>query len=44
MLLAANGRSSGKTIPVDDIRELHGDLVNYMDDFIADEGVNDDAD
>ena len=44
VFLAANGRSSGKTIPVDDIRELHGDLVNYMDDFVADEGVNDDAD
>lgn len=44
VFLAANGRSNGKTIPVDDISELHGDLVDYMDDFVADEGVNDDAD
>ena len=30
--LAANGRSAGKTIRVDDITEIHGELVDYMDD------------
>ena len=29
--LAANGRSAGKTIRVDDITEIHGELVDYMD-------------
>ena len=37
VFLAANGRSSGKIIPIDDISELHGNLVDYMDDFVADE-------
>ena len=36
VFLAKNGRSSGKTIPVDDISELRGNLVDYMDDFFAD--------
>jgi len=31
VFLAANGRSSGKTIRVDDIKEIHGELVDYMD-------------
>ena len=29
---AENGRSAGKAISVDDILEIHGDLVDYMDD------------
>ena len=32
VFLAANGRSSGKTIPVDDICELRGNLVDDVDD------------
>ena len=31
VFLAANGRSAGKTIRVDDITEIHGNLVDYMD-------------
>ena len=31
VFLAANGRSAGKTIRVDDIKEIHGELVDYMD-------------
>lgn len=31
VFLAANGRSAGKAIPIDDISEIHGELVNYMD-------------
>ena len=31
VFLAANGRSSGKTVPIDDIRELRADLVHDMD-------------
>ena len=31
VFLAANGRSSGKTIKIDDIKEIHGELVDYMD-------------
>jgi len=31
VFLAANGRSAGKTIRVDDITEIHGELVDYMD-------------
>lgn len=31
VFLAANGRSAGKTINVDDISEIHGELVDYMD-------------
>ena len=34
VFLAANGRSGGKTVPVDDIRELRGDLVDDVDDQI----------
>jgi len=31
VFLAANGRSAGKAIRVDDITEIHGELVDYMD-------------
>lgn len=31
VFLAANGRSAGKTIRIDDITEIHGELVDYMD-------------
>ena len=31
VFLAANGRSAGKTIKIDDIKEIHGELVDYMD-------------
>lgn len=31
VFLAANGHSAGKTICVDDISEIHGELVDYMD-------------
>ena len=31
VFLAANGRSAGKTIRIDDIKEIHGELVDYMD-------------
>ena len=32
VFLADNGRSAGKTIRVDDVKEIHGELVDYMDD------------
>ena len=32
VFLADNSRSAGKTICVDDILEIHGELVDYMDD------------
>ena len=31
VFLADNGRSAGKTIKVDDIKDIHGELVDYMD-------------
>ena len=31
VFLADNGRSAGKVIRVDDIKEIHGELVDYMD-------------
>ena len=31
IFLAENGRSRGKTILIDDISEIHGELVDYMD-------------
>ena len=31
IFLADNGRSGGKTILIDDISEIHGELVDYMD-------------
>lgn len=31
VFLAANGRSAGKAIKIDDIKEIHGELVDYMD-------------
>jgi len=31
VFLAENGRSAGKAINVDDISEIHGELVDYMD-------------
>ena len=31
VFLASNGRSAGKTIKIDDIKEIHGELVDYMD-------------
>ena len=31
VFLAANGRSAGKAIRIDDIKEIHGELVDYMD-------------
>ena len=34
VFLAANGRSAGKTIRVDDITEIRGELVDYMDESI----------
>ena len=33
VFLAANERSAGKEIRIDDILEIHGDLVDYMDDM-----------
>lgn len=33
VFLAENGRSAGKAIYVDDILEIHGELVDYMDDM-----------
>ena len=33
VFLAANERSSGKEIGIDAILEIHGDLVDYMDDI-----------
>ena len=32
VFLAANGRSAGKKVPIDDVTEIHGELVEYMDD------------
>ena len=32
VFLAANGRSAGKRVPIDDVLEIHGELVDYMDD------------
>ena len=32
VFLADNGRSADKTIRVDEIKEIHGELVDYMDD------------
>ena len=31
VFLAANGRSAGKKVPVDDIKEIHGDLVDHIE-------------
>lgn len=31
VFLAANSRSAGKAIKIDDIKEIHGELVDYMD-------------
>ena len=31
VFLADNGRSAGKTIRVDEIKEIHGELVDYLD-------------
>lgn len=31
VFLAANGRSAGVAIPIDSIREIHGELVDYID-------------
>ena len=33
VFLAENERSAGMEIPIDDILEIHGDLVDYMDDI-----------
>ena len=33
VFLAANERSAGMEIPIDDILEIHGDLVDYMEDM-----------
>ena len=33
VFLAANERSAGKEISIDDILEIQGDLVDYMDDI-----------
>ena len=33
VFLAENERSAGKEISIDDILEIHGDLVDYMDDM-----------
>lgn len=33
VFLAANERSAGNEIHIDDILEIHGDLVNYIDDM-----------
>ena len=33
VFLAANERSAGNEIHIDDILEIHGDLVDYMDDM-----------
>ena len=32
VFLADNGRSAGMIIAIDDIKEIHGELVDYMDD------------
>lgn len=34
VFLAANGRSAGKKVPIDDVTEIHGELVEYMDDTV----------
>ena len=31
VFLAANGRSAGKAIKIDEIKNVHGELVDYMD-------------
>ena len=31
VFLAANGRSAGKKVPIDDVMEIHGELVEYME-------------
>ena len=31
VFLANNGRSAGKAIQIDDIKEIHGEHVDYMD-------------
>jgi len=31
VFLAANGRSAGKAIKIDEIKKVHGELVDYMD-------------
>lgn len=31
VFLAANGRSAGKTVRINDIKEINGELVDYMD-------------
>ena len=31
VFLAANGRSAGKKVLIDDVMEIHGELVDYMD-------------
>jgi len=33
VFLAENGRSAGKTVFVDDIMEIHGELVDYLDEI-----------
>ena len=33
VFLAANERSVGMEIPIDDVLEIHGDVVDYMDDM-----------
>ena len=33
VFLADNNRSAGKEISIDDILEIHGDLVDYMEDM-----------
>jgi len=33
VFLAGNGRSAGKTVFIDDIMEIHGELVDYMDEL-----------
>ena len=32
VFLADNGRSAGMIIAIDDVKEIHGELVDYMDD------------
>ena len=34
VFLAENGRSKGKTLKIDNIVEVHGELVDYLDDII----------
>ena len=33
VFLADNGRSAGKAIAIDDVKEIHGELVDYLDCF-----------